>query len=98
MADEPNQNPPGEKKPLIEYPTIYEFKVMGRREDGFEDWVRLLFGRLIGSEVSRDSITENVSKQGNYVSLRVTVFLQSEAQRQAIYGQLHREKRILYYL
>ncbi|MEW5741534.1 MAG: DUF493 domain-containing protein [Myxococcota bacterium] len=90
---------PGEKKPLIDYPTIYEFKVMGRRENGFEDWVRLLFGRLLGSEVSRDSITENVSKQGNYVSLSVTVFLQSEEQRQMIYGHLHKEKeRILYYL
>lgn len=96
MPDDPGQ--PGEKKPLIEYPTIYEFKVMGRREDGFEDWVRLLFGRILGSEVSKDSISENVSKQGNYVSLRVTLFLQSEEQRQTIYGHLHREKRILYYL
>jgi hypothetical protein len=97
MDDDANK--PGAKRPLIEYPTIYEFKVMGRRGQGFEEWVRLLFGRLIGTEVSRDSITENVSKRGNYVSLTVTVFLQSEEQRQMIYGHLHREKeRILYYL
>ncbi|MEW6434641.1 MAG: DUF493 domain-containing protein [Myxococcota bacterium] len=98
-ANKPGSPPePAGKKPLIDYPTIYEFKVMGRREDGFEDWVRLLFGRLMGSEVSRDSISENVSKQGNYVSLRVTLYLHSEEQRQSIYAGLHKEKRILYYL
>jgi putative lipoic acid-binding regulatory protein len=96
MSDAPDLK--AAPRPLIDYPTIYEFKVMGRREDDFEDWVRLLFGRLLGSEVSRDSIAENVSKQGNYVSLRVTLYLQSEDQRQAIYAGLHREKRILYYL
>jgi uncharacterized protein len=85
-------------KPLIEYPTIYEFKVMGRRENGFSEYVRLLFGRLMGSEVSRDSIAENLSKKGNYVSLSVTVYLQSEEHRKSIYEGLHKEKRILYYL
>lgn len=89
---------PDEKKPLIDYPTVYAFKVMGRREHGFAEWVRVMFGRLMGSEVSRDSISENVSKQGNYVSLTVSVYLLSEQHRQTIYAALHREKRILYYL
>lgn len=87
-----------EKKPLIEYPTVYAFKVMGRREHGFGEWVRQLFGRLMGSEISPDSISENVSKQGNYVSLTVSVYLLSEEHRQTIYAHLHKEKRILYYL
>jgi uncharacterized protein len=91
MADEP-------KLPLIEYPTVYAFKVMGRLEHGFGEWVRQLFGRLMGSEVSPDSIAENVSKQGHYVSLTVSVYLLSEEQRQGIYQALHKEKRILYYL
>lgn len=90
MADEP--------KPLIEYPTVYHFKVMGRREHGFAEWVRQLFSRAMGGEVSQDSIAENVSKQGTYVSLTVSVYLLSEAQRQHVYGVIHREKRILYYL
>lgn len=88
----------GTGKPLIEYPTIYVFKVMGRREHGFSEFVRLLFGRLMGSEVARDSISENLSKQGKYVSLTVTVYLQSEDHRKTIYEALHKEKRILYYL
>ncbi len=55
--------------------------------------------RLMGTEVSQDSISEQPSRQGKYVSVTVTVVLLSEEQRQAIYVAIHKEKRrILYYL
>lgn len=85
-------------KPLIEYPTDYAFKVIGKQEHGFAAYIRLLFKRLMGTEVSPDSIAELPSRQGRYISLTVTVVLLSEEHRQTIYGQLHKEKRILYYL
>jgi hypothetical protein len=88
-----------EPKPLVEYPTVYAFKVMGRRDDGFAAWVRQLFTELMGAEVPGEAIAENVSKEGTYVSLTVSVLLVSEAQRQTIYARLHAERpRILYYL
>lgn len=88
-----------QKPPLITYPTDYAFKVMGRQEHGFREWVRQLFSRLMGTEVSPDSISEQPSRQGNYLSVTVTVVLLSEEQRQRIYTALHKEKRrILYYL
>ena len=87
-----------EKKPLIAYPTDYAFKVIGKQEHGFKEYVRLLFKRLMGTDVSLDSIADLPSRQGRYISLTVTVYLLSEQQRQTIYGQLHKEKRILYYL
>jgi putative lipoic acid-binding regulatory protein len=87
-----------EKKPLISYPTDYAFKVMGKQEHAFKEYVRLLFKRLMGTDISPDSISELPSRQGRYLSLTVTVYLLSEEQRQSIYGQLHKEKRILYYL
>ncbi|MFZ5444063.1 MAG: DUF493 domain-containing protein [Myxococcota bacterium] len=86
------------KKPLIEYPTVYDFKVMGRLEDGFAEYIRVKFSRLLGTEVSRDSIAQNVSKQGRFVSLTVSVYLLSEEQRQTIYAEIHTDKRIVYYL
>lgn len=87
-----------EAKPLIEYPTVYAFKVMGKHEHAFAEYVRQKFSRLMGTEVSRDSISENVSKEGRYISLTVSVYLLSEAQRQAIYADIHSDKRIVYYL
>lgn len=87
-----------EKSSLIEYPTVYTFKVMGRQEHGFREYVRALFKRLMGTEVSPDSISERPSTGNKYLSVSVSVYLLSEEQRRAIYLQLHKEKRVLYYL
>jgi uncharacterized protein len=88
----------GEGKPLIEYPTLYTFKVMGLQEHGFREYVRQLFKRLVGTEVSSDSLSEKPSSHNKYLSVSVTVYLLSEDQRRAIYAQLHKERRVLYYL
>ena len=87
-----------EKKPLIEYPTVYTFKVMGLQENGFKEYVRQLFKRLMGTDVSPDSLSEQPSSRGKYLSVTVSVYLLSEDQRRAIYAALHKEKRVLYYL
>ena len=83
---------------MIEYPTVYAFKVMGKQEHGFKEYVRVLFKALMGTEISPDSISAQTSRQGKYLSLTVTVYLLSEEHRQTIYPRLHKEKRILYYL
>lgn len=87
-----------QKSSLIKYPTVYTFKVMGRQEHGFREYVRQLFKRLMGTEVSLDSISERSSSRNKYLSVSVSVYLLSEEQRRAIYLQLHKEKRVLYYL
>lgn len=87
-----------EVKPLIEYPTVYAFKVMGKREHGFATYVREKFTRLMGSEIADDAVSENISKEGRYTSLTVSVTLTSEEQRKAIYEDIHSDKRIVYYL
>lgn len=97
-GDSPDSPEADPKKPLIEYPTIYTFKVMGKQEHGFKEYVRALFKRLMGTEVSPDSISELPSSKLKYVSVNVSVFLLSEDQRRNIYEQLHKEKRVLYYL
>jgi putative lipoic acid-binding regulatory protein len=86
------------KKPLIEYPTVYTFKVMGLQEHAFGEYVRQLFKRVMGTEISPDSISLQPSSRGKYLSVTVSVYLLSEDQRRAIYTQLHKERRVLYYL
>lgn len=96
MAEDKKED--GEKKPLIEYPTVYAFKVMGLQEHGFREYVRLLFSRLLGAEVSSDQVSEQPSSRNKYLSVTVSVVLLSEEQRRHIYEQLHKERRVLYYL
>jgi uncharacterized protein len=91
-------DPAAMNKPLIDYPTVYTFKVLGKQEHAFREYVRQLFKRVMGTEVSLDSITERPSRLGKYLSVSVSVYLISEEQRRAIYLQLHRDKRVLYYL
>ncbi|QDE68271.1 MULTISPECIES: YbeD family protein [Myxococcus] len=101
MTKEDAGSPPageGEKKPLIEFPSVYTFKVMGAQGAGFVDHVRELFKRLLGTELSPDSIHEQPSSKGKYVSLSVSVYLLSEEQRRAIYDGLHKDERVIYYL
>jgi putative lipoic acid-binding regulatory protein len=87
-----------EKKPLIEYPTVYPFKVMGLQEHGFREYVRQLFGRILGTEISPDSISDQPSKGNKYLSVTVSVYLISEEQRRRVYETLHQERRVVYYL
>ena len=101
MTNDSPPAPPGateDKKPLIEYPAIYTFKVMGEQTPDFSEHVRSLFKRKMGTEVSPDSIHVQPSSKGKYVSLSVSVFLLSEEQRRAIYAELHQDPRIVYYL
>lgn len=86
------------QKALIEYPTVYPFKVMGKQEHGFKEHVRQLFRRLMGTEISLDSISEQPSSKGKYISVTVSVYLLSEEQRRAIYEALHKDRRVVYYL
>ena len=103
MSSDEGQDPGTEqpatgRKPLIEYPTPYTFKVMGKQEHGFREYVRGLFHRILGQEVSPDSMSEQPSRGERYLSVSVTVVLLSEEQRRHVYTELHKERRILYYL
>jgi uncharacterized protein len=84
-------------RPLIDYPSLYTFKVMGRKESDFTEHVRALFRRVLGTEVPPDSIREQPSSKGTYVSVNVTVYLLSEEHRRSIYEQLHRDERVMLY-
>ena len=43
-------------------------------------------------------MSEQPSREGRYLSVSVTVVLLSEEQRRHVYTELHKERRILYYL
>jgi uncharacterized protein len=83
--------------PLIQYPTLYSFKVMGRPE-GFQAHVLALLERTLSVPVDPAQVVTATSSQGSYVSLTIPVRLEDEASRQAVYQALHADPLVLYFL
>lgn len=84
--------------PLIEYPTDYAFKIIGKATPDFSDWARGLVAAALQQDIPDSDVSQNVSRQGTYVSVEVRVHLTSEEQRRAVYARLHGESRIVLYL
>jgi len=71
------------KKPNIEYPCDWEYKVIGTDVD---EMIKAI--ELITEGMDYKVSPSNVSSKGNYFSLNLTVFVTSEAIRDIIFVKL----------
>ena len=79
---------------LLEFPCEFPLKVMGRKEAGFRDVVVALVEAHTGSlEAGRIRLRE--SRDGNFVALTMMIRAESQAQLDAIYGELSVHDRVL---
>lgn len=72
---------------LLEFPCRFPIKAMGRASDEFESHVTAIVlnhAQLWPEEV----VTSAPSKQGNFVSITVTIEAESQQQLDAIYQEL----------
>jgi len=83
--------------PRIEYPLLYAFKVMGLAADDFEAHARALVASAAGTEAGL-SVSVRTSAGGKYQSVSVSIRLESERQRRAVYEALYADSRVVYYL
>ena len=79
---------------LFEFPCDYPLKVMGRRTDDFRSLVLGIVQKHTGT-ISPDNIVERPSKDGNYLSLTITLRAEGKAQLDAIYRELTSCERVL---
>lgn len=84
--------------PLIDYPTTYTFKIVGRTGGAFPDFVRGLVSRALGRILSTGQMRVRESARGNYQSVTLDVPLQTELERRAIYHALWDSERVVFYL
>jgi putative lipoic acid-binding regulatory protein len=71
------------KKPNIEYPCNWDYKVIGTDVD---EMIKAIDQVAIGMEYKISS--SNVSSKGNYFSLNLTVFVTTEVIRDMIFSKL----------
>ena len=71
------------KKPKIEYPCNWDYKVIGRNVD---EMIKAI--ELITEGMDYKVSPSNVSSKGNYFSLNLSVFVPSEVIRDIIFVKL----------
>ena len=71
------------KKPNIEYPCNWDYKVIGTDVD---EMIKLIEQSVAGMDYKISS--SNVSSKGKYFSIKLTVFVNSEVIRDIIFEKL----------
>ena len=76
-----------QEAPKIEFPCLYPIKVIGVAAPGFEAMAIRVLERHAG-EIPEELIEFNASKEGRYVSVRVTIAATGTDQLESIFAEL----------
>jgi len=79
--------------PKIEFPCLYPLKVVGNATEDFQAFVLDVLKRHSGS-ILDEHIEVNPSRNGRFLSVRVTITATGEAQLQAIFEELKASGRV----
>ena len=79
---------------LIEFPCAFPLKVMGVLAQDFDALVVAIVRRHVAA-IDDDAVRAKPSREGKYVSLTVTVWIESKHQLEALYTDLSGHERIL---
>jgi putative lipoic acid-binding regulatory protein len=80
---------PKNKKPQIEYPRKWPYKIIG---ENIEEMINAVEEVVV--DVEYDLTPSNVSRKGKYFSLNITVFVPSEVVRDLIFQKLSKHPAI----
>ena len=83
-----------ESKNLLEFPCSFPIKMMGRANDGFSDLAVRLVEQHVG-KLSANAVQTSASRNGNFLSVTVTIDAQSQEQLDSIYTELSNHEDIL---
>jgi uncharacterized protein len=79
---------------LLEFPCSFPIKAMGRNHDGFHADVVAIVSRHLGNSET-PVVNSRPSKDGNYVSVTVTIEADSKDQLDSIYRDLSSHPDVL---
>jgi putative lipoic acid-binding regulatory protein len=83
-----------EGESLLEFPCSFPIKIMGRDQESFRLAAVELVERHAG-KVAEDAISLSPSRNGNFVSITITIEAQNQQQLDNIYNDLSRHEEIL---
>lgn len=75
------------KKTLLNFPCHFPMKILGKANFEFESAVIPIIRKHVPN-LSEGAIALKTSQQGNYLSITATVYVESQAQLDALYKEL----------
>jgi len=79
---------------LLEFPCEFPLKAIGRGPEDFEAFVVEIVRRH-APDLEADATTSRLSSGGKYLAVTVTFTAESQAQLDALYGELSRHERVV---
>ncbi len=79
---------------LLKFPCIFPIKAMGRSEAGFDDLVVEIVRRY-APDLREGAVKTRASRQGNWISVTVTIQATSKRQLDAIYQALTDHEKVV---
>jgi putative lipoic acid-binding regulatory protein len=79
---------------LLEFPCSFPIKMMGRANDDFSDIAVRLIEQHVG-KIAASAVQTSASRNGNFLSVTVTIDAQSQEQLDSIYNDLSNNEDIL---
>ncbi len=86
-----------DKESLFEFPCRFPIKAMGRDQSGFEAHVLQIVSTHV-ADIAAEDVSIRPSKNGNYLSVTITIDAQSQEHLDRIYHTLSASKQVLYLL
>ena len=83
-----------ESDKLLQFPCSFPIKMLGRANSGFSDIAVRLVEQHVG-KVTADAIQTSESKNGNFLSVTITIKAQCQEQLDNIYNDLSDHEDIL---
>lgn len=87
-----NDNP--ESDQLLKFPCSFPIKIMGRDSPTFRDTVVNIVEKYAGA-VNDDAVRTASSRNGNFISVTVTIDAESQRQLDEIYRELSNHDEVL---
>jgi uncharacterized protein len=87
-------DPPPPQQPLLQYPTDYPIKVVGRPSDEFRARVHAAMLRH-APKLDTDRVSERLSENGNYLSISYVIVAESSEQVIALVNDLKATEGVL---
>ncbi|MDX1811107.1 MAG: DUF493 domain-containing protein [Gammaproteobacteria bacterium] len=83
-----------QEKSLIEFPCDFPIKIMGKNHIDLETAVVSIFNRHV-EDFGEDAMRSRQSKNGNYISITVTIVAESQDQLDNIYRELSSHELVM---